>query len=306
MELRHLRYFVAVAEQGGFTRAATLLHLSQPALSRQIRDLERELCVQLLIRGPVGVLPTPAGEVFYERARHVLAAVDEAARATRRAAEGQRTLRVGVWLPLPGGLHISLLTAFGHAHPEVHLSWREIGFAEYEQPLLDGEVDVALMWLPVDPERLLAVPLASEPRGLAVPRGHALWDAESVPLADALSLPLAPVHQVSTRMCGYWQMWAERGGEPPLAPGEPSATVPELLLAIRLNGVVCPGPLYTYQVQLPEGLRVLPLTGVTDAECGVVRRRDDRRELPRLFCDFVVAILRRPPLPGVMPGRQGA
>ncbi|MDO9712922.1 LysR family transcriptional regulator [Paracraurococcus lichenis] len=92
MELRHLRYFVAVAETGSFTQAAAQrLHTAQPSLSRQIRDLEDMLQVPLIIRGPRNLSLTPAGQVFLEHARIVLAQVDAAILATRRAHRPAKT-----------------------------------------------------------------------------------------------------------------------------------------------------------------------------------------------------------------------
>src|ERR1700760_2694083 len=92
MELRHLRYFVAVAEEGSLTVAAQKrLHTAQPSLSRQIRDLELEVGVQLLSRGPRGVELTPSGRVFLDHARTALLQVEAAGEAARRAAQPART-----------------------------------------------------------------------------------------------------------------------------------------------------------------------------------------------------------------------
>ncbi len=91
MELRHLRYFVAVAAHGSFNRAAEILHLTQPTLSRQVKDLEEELDVPLLVRGQNTVKLTEAGELFYEEAREVIARADEAA---RRSAKRDSTRRL--------------------------------------------------------------------------------------------------------------------------------------------------------------------------------------------------------------------
>jgi len=91
MELRHLRYFIAVAETGSLTLAAERrLHTSQPSLSRQIRDLELEVGAQLLIRGPRGIELTPAGRVFLDHARLVLSQVEVAGEAARRAVPGRQ------------------------------------------------------------------------------------------------------------------------------------------------------------------------------------------------------------------------
>src|SRR6266850_1340563 len=90
MELRHLRYFVAVAAHGSFNRAAEILHLTQPTLSRQVKDLEDELDVPLLVRGQNAVKLTEAGELFYEEARQVLARADEAIQRVGCASSGWR------------------------------------------------------------------------------------------------------------------------------------------------------------------------------------------------------------------------
>src|SRR5579871_4369659 len=94
MELRHLRYFTAVADHGSFNRAAQILHLTQPALSRQVKDLEEEVGVPLLVRGANAVTLTPTGESFYEDARDVLA---RAAKAVERARgdRGREQVRIG-------------------------------------------------------------------------------------------------------------------------------------------------------------------------------------------------------------------
>src|SRR5579872_2698439 len=102
MELRHLRYFVAVAEELNFTHAAARLRVAQPALSSQIKDLEREIEVELFERGRTGVQLTHAGKALYTRARSILAQAAEAANAARKAAGSiTGTLVVG----FPSGLH---------------------------------------------------------------------------------------------------------------------------------------------------------------------------------------------------------
>ncbi|MEU5538554.1 LysR family transcriptional regulator [Streptomyces sp. NPDC020362] len=287
MELRHFRYFIAVAEQNSFTRAAARLHVSQPALSQQIRDLERELGVDLLCRGPGGAVPTPAGEVFYDRVRKVLTEVDEAAGAARRAAHDRVTLRIGIALPLPMEIHVPVLSAFAEAYPQVRLAWREIGFAECDQPLINGEIDVALMRLPVDPELLVWEQLIDEPHGLAVPVGHPLNDAPEVKLADVIDEPLPLVDSVvSKRMRRYWQLYAQRNDLPPQFVGQPVGTPQELLLSVKLNRVVCPGPYTCRNIPLPAGVRIVELFDLPRAVTVAARRRDDQRELPLQFSEL--------------------
>ncbi|GAA3133959.1 LysR family transcriptional regulator [Streptomyces rameus] len=258
--------------------------MSQPALSQQIRDLERELGVELLVRGPAGSLLTPAGEVFYERIRKVLTEVDAAAHAARRTARDHLTLRVGLAFPMAMEIHVPVLTAFAEAYPHVRLTWREIGFAECEQPLITGEVDVALIRLPIDPELLVWEPLVEEPPGLAVPAGHPLWDADRIGLAHVIEESFPQVDSgVWQLMREYWQLYSHRNDTPPPFVGAPAGTPQEVLLSVRLNRVVCPGPYAIRSFPLPAGVRITELCDLPPAVTVAARRRDDRRELPRRF-----------------------
>ncbi len=294
MELRHFRYFVAVAEYGGFTRAAARLHVSQPTLSQQIRDLERQVGTPLLVRDPSGTRLTPAGAAFYERIRGVLHAVDEAA-STARYVAGLRegTLRVGVALPMPREIHLTVLTAFAEAYPEVQVSPRQLGLVDFDRPLIRGEIDVALMFMPVDPERLAWEPVLHEPRGLAVSTGHDLWDVDAVHFTDVLGQAFAPVHaEVPVRAVRWWTMDEQRNDEPPRYRGAPGATPEEVLLSVRLNRVVCPAPYNYRDTALPTGLRMIELTGLPPATVVAARRREDRGGLAEAFCSLAARTVR--------------
>src|SRR4051794_30147239 len=123
MELRHMRYFVAVAEERSITRAAERLWIAQPGLSTQMRRLEAELGIQLLERHTRGVELTSTGELFLERARATLTAAD-AARATGADLEAglAGTIRLGIAIEAPGRLAPQLLAAFGEDRPEVEVT----------------------------------------------------------------------------------------------------------------------------------------------------------------------------------------
>jgi DNA-binding transcriptional LysR family regulator len=149
MELRHLRYFVAVAELENVTRAARRLHVSQPALSRQIRDLEEELGFNLLERSAKAVRLTDAGRVFLGEARAVLLRMDEAVQATRAVARGERgEIHVG-YAPsptvelLPCALH-----AFQNVAPEVRVTLHDLSTEEMLRGLNAGELHVCLLVRP--------------------------------------------------------------------------------------------------------------------------------------------------------------
>lgn len=178
MELRHLRYFVAVAEELHFGRAAKRLNIAQPPLSRQIRDLERELGTPLFDRVPRGVDLTPAGTAFLPEARLTLAQADRARRTAQRAARGETgRLRVGfVEAATHSGILPDVLSFFRMHLPSVGLSLFELDHLRQEEAFRDGRIDLGILhYPPLDADRWLRVEsIYSEPVVLAVPGDHRL------------------------------------------------------------------------------------------------------------------------------------
>lgn len=146
MELRHLRYFVTVAELLNFTKAATRLRVAQPALSRQIRDLEDELGARLLERGPRAVRLTSAGATFLDEAKAVLQRSEEAVRAVRAAAKSERgEIHVG-YAPTPTvELLPCTLHAFQNLAPDVRVNLHDLSSEEMLRGLTEGKLHVCLM-----------------------------------------------------------------------------------------------------------------------------------------------------------------
>ena len=178
MELRHLRYFVAVAEELHFGRAAKRLHIAQPPLSRQIRDLEREIGTALFERVPRGVELTPAGSAFLPEARLTLAQAERAQRTAQRAAQGETgRLRVGfVEAATHSGILPDVLGFFRMHLPSVGLSLFELDPQRQEEAFRDGRIDLGILHsAPVDADRWLRVEVIyTEPVVLAVPEAHRL------------------------------------------------------------------------------------------------------------------------------------
>ncbi|MFG2122628.1 LysR family transcriptional regulator [Streptomyces sp. NPDC048710] len=146
MELRELRAFVAVVEEGGLSAAARRLHLSQPALSQTVSGLERQLGVKLLTRGSTGVRATEAGTALLGEARAVLARHDQALRVMAGySGPGGGALRIGIPLELPAGLLDPALAELAVAHPDTRVQARHLSSAEQLEALRSGELDVGLL-----------------------------------------------------------------------------------------------------------------------------------------------------------------
>jgi len=177
MELRHLRYFIAVAEEGHITRAAERLGMQQPPLSQQIKALERELGVQLLRRLPRGVEPTDAGRAFLAEARLVLGQIDHAFASTRRTARGELG-RIAIGFTSSAPFHPfvpRMIRAFREGSPLVSIALDEDGTTQLIQNLREERVDVAFIRTPVaDPAGLVVDPLLEEKMVVALPDQHVL------------------------------------------------------------------------------------------------------------------------------------
>jgi DNA-binding transcriptional LysR family regulator len=182
MELRQLRYFVTVAEELHFTRAAARLMIASPSLSQQIKALERSLAVALFERSSTGVSLTPAGAELLPLARTTLAAADQVRDAARRLADGRSTtLRLG-FLPFAlTGRTRRILTEFGRAEPSVTVQMRQFEWDDPAAGLLAGTTDAALVRPPfTGDDRLHLVEVAREPVLAVVAEGHDLAGREGV------------------------------------------------------------------------------------------------------------------------------
>lgn len=191
MELRHLRYFLAVADALNFSRAAERLHLSQPPLSQQVRRLEAELGAKLFDRSKRQIKLTTAGEIFATKARAILAQCDEAAKLAARAERGEfGHLRLGLWqLPVPPvqtRLIIECLRAFVKRSPDVHLTLQSLLPAEQIKAVKDGGIDVGIVRLPVaQKSRGIAIEtILREPMVLAMSENNSLARFKTVPLRE--------------------------------------------------------------------------------------------------------------------------
>jgi DNA-binding transcriptional LysR family regulator len=177
MELRHLRYFLVVAEEGQFTRAASRLAMQQPPLSHQIRELEQEVGFDLFVREPRGVSLTPAGKAFAQDAQLLLDTLQQAVGRASRIARGELgTISIG--LSSSAGFHpftTAVIRAFRQAYPEVGVDLAELNAAEIIERLASGQIHAAFLRKPVElPQGLAFELLLDEPMVVVLPTGHPL------------------------------------------------------------------------------------------------------------------------------------
>lgn len=188
MELRQLRYFLAVAEELHFGRAAERLHIVQPAVSQQVRRLERELGVELFGRTTRSVSLTEAGQRFLPHARAVLAAADRAADSVTEFRTSRSLLRLGTSEGLGDRLD-GLLAAFARLAPEAQLELVHAPTAQRLQRVRDGSLDATIVRGDQPASGLDFTPLWTDEVWVALPASHPLAEAEVVAFADLAGLP---------------------------------------------------------------------------------------------------------------------
>jgi LysR family transcriptional regulator, benzoate and cis,cis-muconate-responsive activator of ben and cat genes len=249
MELKQLRYFVTVAEELHFSRAAARLHLAQSALSTQIQRLETEVGGPLLLRSTRQVELTPAGQALLTEGRAILAAADGTLSHVRALARGESSsFSIASLGPVPGALFSPLLATFSGRHPRVRMDVRAIEFSEMLSALRTGKADVAFLYAPLDEDDLEVTPLISEPRVAVLPSTHPLAGRESLTPADlAMETFVAQPDVTPQAWRDYWMLVDEVGHRPPISPYVGDNLEEWLYLIGRGEGVdTCPAIIARY------------------------------------------------------------
>ncbi|MGO9496556.1 MAG: LysR substrate-binding domain-containing protein [Solirubrobacteraceae bacterium] len=290
MELRQLRYFIAVAEELHFRRAAERLHISQPPLSQQIRALEDELGFELLTRSRRRVQLTPAGEAFLRDARVVLGELEGAVATARRIDAGQTgRLRVG----FVGSALLSIVPGtverFRASRPGVAIELRERSTVDQLRAVSAGVIDVGLVRPPIDDDgELRAQTVLRERTVAALPAGHALARLVRVPLARLAAEPLVlfPRDQAP----GFHDLLIAALGSTGAGP-RVVQYAPEMLTII---GLVAAGtgvslvPASVSRLAL-DGVTYRPVSGAPRSELVAITRARDESALVRAFVAEAVA-----------------
>ncbi|KUL22447.1 LysR family transcriptional regulator [Actinoplanes awajinensis] len=248
METRELRYFIAVAEELHFGRAAQRLGIAQPPLSRAISQLERRLGVPLLERTSRGATLTDAGSVLLQEARAVLDAVAAAERRTVRAATGTPTLVLVAKAGASSELLAKLLDAYAVEPDAITVDVILSGVAEQERMLREGQADVALLHLPFDSTAGFdSEDLGTEDQVAILPAGHPLTGCPHLLMADLADLPGLPMPR-----------WPRRDGTYPDGAGPQVTTHTQVLQLVSLGRACMVAP-ESCRTQLHEGLVAVPV-----------------------------------------------
>ncbi|WP_036500550.1 LysR family transcriptional regulator [Nocardia aobensis] len=283
---RDLRYFVAVADELNFTRAAEALFISQPALSKQIRALERQIGAPLFDRDSRSVRLTPVGRTLLPHARKLSADWDSARAEVEAAKAGRHaTVTIGISTSPGRGLlpavRSRFATAFPHAKPEL----RQLGWSDPTAGLADAGADVAFVWLPLaQPDRYDWIVVAREPRMVALPENHPLAAHSVVDFADLLDEPFLALPESAAELRDYWLAVDARGGRAPNIGAVISSTEETYEALLNGDGVVLLAagnvPLIAH-----EGVVAREVRGIGPSELALAWRRGESRPLVRGYID---------------------
>ncbi|HTJ47041.1 MAG TPA: LysR substrate-binding domain-containing protein [Kofleriaceae bacterium] len=288
MELRHLRYAVAIADELHFARAARRLHIAQPPLSMQIKDLEDELGAKIFDRSHKKVALTDAGKAFIAEARRTLASAERAIDVARRAARGEvGRLAIGYVASVSYQLLPSIIRAFRKRAPDVELALAELSSAEQSRALAAGTLDVGFVRRPpaIEPG-LSGTVVRKEPIVVALPRNHALAALRVLRVRDLEREPfvLFPVRPRPSWADVAIDLCRRAGFEPHIAQ-EAIELAPALsLVAAGIGVTLVPGAVRA--MRLP-GVVFRALTPAATSELVLVRRTEPPTELLSRFLDVV-------------------
>jgi DNA-binding transcriptional LysR family regulator len=278
VHLRQLRAFLTVAEEHHFTGAARRLHLTQPALTKQIQSLERELHGTLFTRGRTGVWLTELGEELLPHARAVVgdwdAAADDVARATRSQA---RQVVVGLTISVGRGLLAGAGVALQRRHPEWSVRVQQLTFTDVFGGVDDGRCDVALLWLPLPPDaNIRHAVVRREPRCLAIPTSHPLAQEHEIHINMVLDEPFLALPEANPAKRSFWLGEDARGGRP-VRVGAVVNGAQEVLEALCAGTGMAFVAAGNAELHASSDFTVRPVAGIAPAELAVVWRADESR-----------------------------
>jgi len=285
VHVRDLRYFVAVAEELSFTRAAGRLFIAQPSLSKQIRQLETALRVTLFDRDHRTVALTAAGSALLPQARQIIEQWAVAQRVLSDAAAAQRTsLTVGFHTRIGRGLIPGVTAKMATLLPHWKLLFRQVSWRDPTVGLAGGEVDVAIAWLPVpDDGQFSWKVVATEDRWVALPSGHRLASSEVVPFDDLTDEPFIALPSPAGALRDFW-LGTDRRTRPARIAAE-AETAEEAIEAVGSGLGVMLLSAGDAELYRRDDIVYRPVGGLPPSELAVVWRSGDDRRAVRVFTD---------------------
>ncbi|MEW9555550.1 LysR family transcriptional regulator [Nonomuraea sp. NPDC050783] len=296
LNLRQLRYFVAVAEDLHVGRAAARLHISQPSLSQHLRRLQQRLGVALVQREGRGIALTPAGAAILPSAQRVLAAATETEAVARQMAHHLRGhLRIGF---LAGGaleLTSLILRAFTARCPDATFTLTEFDFTDPSAGLSTGTTDVGLVRLPFRTEDLEVVPLFTEPRVAVVHRDHPLAGHRELSVAQILDQPWCCVPVEDDVWRDFWRATAHRHGQAPrLTP--PVRTFEEMFESVGAGLGIAVVSASAARLYPRDHLRYVEVPDLEPTVAAAAAGKRDTSPLTAAFLDAVREVVESPTL----------
>jgi DNA-binding transcriptional LysR family regulator len=290
---RQLRYFIAVAEELHFSRAAKRLHLDQSTLSRDVRRLEEKLGVKLLDRTTRSVALTEAGEAFLEKAREVIEAVDSAVSTARAAAVGGAgMLRVGMMVQVAEPLRSAAFNLFEARYPAVVLQPKSYPFVDPACGLEQGETDVAFVWLPIDHPQIETERLFEEQRYFIVANDHRLAQRRTIRREDVEDEPFFTwpeswgLSPTAMAWGDFFQLEPKLDGTRRLS-GAQVHDEDEWLDALVRGRAISTAPASAKTYYPWPGIKYIRAQGIDPAVVAVAWRRDESNPLVENFLEIV-------------------
>ena len=308
MQLHHLRYLVAVADELHFGRAAGKVFVSQPSLSYGVKTLERELGVELLRRTPRRVELTDAGRDVVAAARRALAAVDAAGAAAARHRDGEAgTLRIGFEATGAGELGTIARQRFADRHPHVRTEPKRFEWGGEADALRDGGVDVAFVWLPCEERELHLEVIATEPRFAGLSTRHPLADREELSINELAGVPLMTTSKAPRFWVDWWAVNPRPDGSEVIW-GPNNDNVEECFeqVADGIAACICPASMVAFYRR--ADLAWIPIADVAPLRIALGRLAGAEAPLIEAFAHVVreVAAERRELPPGRLAGTHAA
>ncbi len=296
LDLRKVRYFVAVAQELHFGRAAERLYIAQPVLSRQIRKLEEELGAELLTRTSRHVALTPAGVKLLDEGRTLLAAAELAQRRIADIARRQASLTIAFFV----GEDLSAAhTAFSISHPDVAINLVRIYGNDQTTVLHDGRADIAFVHLPVDDHGLTLIPVRTEPRVAAVSTSHPAADRSEVSIADLAEDPVIIDRGTTPSWQAFTSIDPRPDGRQP-QPGPAVSNLAETLLHVASGRAISFLPKSMAHAYGQPGIAFVPVIDIPPTRVCLAWTAANRSPLITAFAQCVNARYRptnEPPRP---------